>query len=156
MTILKPRKTTWTKSRRRRTSSARLQTTERPTADDELFGDFCQDFEGWTEVMFRRVHATYTKELKRILRLKRVYTGRANMIPSEAVFRLLKSEDCPQWLDEQFQRTIFDERSVAYMMQQRLIQRQHVARSVQPADVGAVDRTQHRAPAMERDQEAEN
>ncbi|PZD22098.1 hypothetical protein A1F96_11466, partial [Pyrenophora tritici-repentis] len=50
--------------------------TDRPTADAELFGEFCQDFEGWTEAMFMRAHATYTKELKRILRFKGVYTGR--------------------------------------------------------------------------------
>ncbi|KAG9378380.1 hypothetical protein A1F94_002474 [Pyrenophora tritici-repentis] len=59
--------------------------TDRPTADAELFGEFCQDFEGWTEAMFMRAHATYTKELKRILRFKGVYTGRVNMPPSEAV-----------------------------------------------------------------------
>ncbi|KAG9382359.1 hypothetical protein A1F94_006280 [Pyrenophora tritici-repentis] len=47
--------------------------TDRPTADAELFGEFCQDFEGWTEAMFMRAHATYTKELKRILRFKGVH-----------------------------------------------------------------------------------
>ena len=28
--------------------------TDRPTGDDELFGEFQYDFGGWTEVMFRR------------------------------------------------------------------------------------------------------
>ncbi|KAI1513091.1 hypothetical protein KJE20_03224 [Pyrenophora tritici-repentis] len=67
--------------------------TDRPTADAELFGEFCQDFEGWTEAMFMRAHATYTKELKRILRFKGVYTGRVNMPLSEAVAKLLHKED---------------------------------------------------------------
>ncbi|KAI2476083.1 hypothetical protein Ptr902_12551 [Pyrenophora tritici-repentis] len=44
--------------------------TNQPTADNELFRDFCQDFKGWTRVMFGRAHTTYTKELKRILRFK--------------------------------------------------------------------------------------
>ncbi|KAI2486738.1 hypothetical protein Ptr902_00871 [Pyrenophora tritici-repentis] len=74
--------------------------TDRPTADAELFGEFCQDFEGWTEAMFMRAHATYTKELKRILRFKGVYTGRVNMPPSEAVAKLLRKEDCPKWPDD--------------------------------------------------------
>ncbi|KAF1936666.1 hypothetical protein EJ02DRAFT_506416 [Clathrospora elynae] len=63
--------------------------TDRPTADEELFGEFCQDFKGWNEVMFRQAHTTYTKELKRILRFKGVYTSRINMAPVEAVVRLL-------------------------------------------------------------------
>ena len=101
--------------------------TDRPTSDDELFGEFQYDFGGWTEVMFRRAHATYTKELKRILRFKGVYTGRINMAPSEAVFKLLKTEDCPRWPDDQFERTIFDKRSAAHMLQQRRMQGQQPA-----------------------------
>ncbi|KAI1663883.1 hypothetical protein L13192_11824 [Pyrenophora tritici-repentis] len=52
--------------------------------------------------MFMRAHATYTKELKRILRFKGVYTGRVNMPLSEAVAKLLHKEDCPKWPDDQF------------------------------------------------------
>ncbi|KAI2479990.1 hypothetical protein Ptr902_08171 [Pyrenophora tritici-repentis] len=74
--------------------------TDRLTADAELFGEFCQDFEGWTKAMFMRAHTTYTKELKRILRFKGVYTGRVNMPPSEAVAKLLHKEDCPKWPDD--------------------------------------------------------
>ncbi|KAI0567876.1 hypothetical protein Alg215_12511, partial [Pyrenophora tritici-repentis] len=55
--------------------------TDRPTADEELFWEFRQDFEGWTEAMFLRAQPIYTKELKRILRFKGVYTGRINMAP---------------------------------------------------------------------------
>ncbi|KAK1916958.1 hypothetical protein P3342_004514 [Pyrenophora teres f. teres] len=71
--------------------------TDRPTADAELFGEFLQDFQGWTEAMFMRANATYTKELKRILRFR---------------------EECPKWPDDQFQSTAFDERSAAHMLQQ--------------------------------------
>ncbi|EDU44421.1 conserved hypothetical protein [Pyrenophora tritici-repentis Pt-1C-BFP] len=56
--------------------------TDRPTADEELFWEFRQDFEGWTEAMFLRAQPIYTKELKRILRFKGVYTGRINMAPT--------------------------------------------------------------------------
>jgi hypothetical protein len=76
--------------------------TDRPTADAELFSEFCQDFEGWTKAMFERAHTTYTKELKRILRFKGVYTSRVNMSLSEAVAKLLREEECPKWPDDQF------------------------------------------------------
>jgi hypothetical protein len=52
--------------------------------------------------MFKRAHATYTKELKQILRFKGVYTGCVNMPLSEAVAKLLRKEDCPKWPDNQF------------------------------------------------------
>ncbi|KAI0603580.1 hypothetical protein TUN205_12222 [Pyrenophora tritici-repentis] len=35
--------------------------TDRPTADEELFWEFRQDFEGWTEAMFLRAQPIYTK-----------------------------------------------------------------------------------------------
>jgi hypothetical protein len=44
--------------------------------------------------MFERAHATYTKELKRILRFKGVYTSRINMSLGEAVAKLLYKEEC--------------------------------------------------------------
>jgi hypothetical protein len=68
--------------------------TDQLTADAELFNEFCQDFEGWTKTMFERAHATYTKELKRILRFKGVYTSRINMSLGEAVAKLLYKEEC--------------------------------------------------------------
>ena len=125
--------------------------TERPTADDELFGEFCQDFEGWTEVMFGRAHATYIKELKRILRFKGVYTGRVNMPPTEAVFSVLNSEDCPKWPDELFQRTVFDKRSAAYMLQQRLIPGQYAAGTTRQEDVRTANKARNRDPTTARD-----
>ncbi|CAE7034250.1 hypothetical protein PTTW11_05383 [Pyrenophora teres f. teres] len=76
--------------------------TDRPTADAELFGEFLQDFQGWTEAMFMRANATYTKELKRILRFKGVFTGRVNMPPSEAVAKLLRKEECPTYMGKSF------------------------------------------------------
>ncbi|KAF1360718.1 hypothetical protein EJ07DRAFT_114653, partial [Lizonia empirigonia] len=96
--------------------------TDRPITDDELIDEFRQDFEGWTKAMFKRAHTTYTKELKRILRFKGVYTGHVNMSPIEAVFRLLDSEEFSRWPDEQFKYTNFDERSVAHRLQRELKQ----------------------------------
>ena len=127
--------------------------TDRPTADAELFGEFCQDFEGWTEAMFRRAHTTYTKELKRILRFKGVYTGRVNMSPSEAVAKLLRKEDCPKWPDDQFQSTAFDKRSAAYMLQERRILGQHTTGSIQPTNVGTASRAQSQTSIRARDQD---
>ena len=86
--------------------------------------------------MFERAHATYTKELKRILRFKGVYTGRVNMPPSEAVAKLLRKEDCPKWPDDQFQSTVFDNRSAAYMLQERRLRGQQRTASVQPTNAG--------------------
>ncbi|KAI1676928.1 hypothetical protein KJE20_13017 [Pyrenophora tritici-repentis] len=72
--------------------------TDRPTADEELFWEFRQDFEGWTEAMFLRAQPIYTKELKRILRFKGVYTGRINMAPKRAL-RQQRSEGSVQSTD---------------------------------------------------------
>jgi hypothetical protein len=44
--------------------------------------------------MFKRAHITYTKELKRILRFKGVYTSYINISLSEAVAKLLRKEEC--------------------------------------------------------------
>jgi hypothetical protein len=90
----------------------------------DLFGEFSYEFKGWTESMFNRAHPAYTKELKRILHLKGVYTGPANIPTPEALFRLVNSEDCPQWPDEQLLHGVFDKDSVPYILQQRLKQGQ--------------------------------
>ncbi|KAK1916959.1 hypothetical protein P3342_004515 [Pyrenophora teres f. teres] len=87
------------------------------TADAELFGEFLQDFQGWTEAMFMRANATYTGA-EADPPLQGVFTGRVNMPPSEAVAKLLRKEECPKWPDDQFQSTAFDERSAAHMLQQ--------------------------------------
>ncbi|KAF1937170.1 hypothetical protein EJ02DRAFT_458956, partial [Clathrospora elynae] len=126
--------------------------TDRPTADEELFGEFCQDFKGWNKVMFRRANDTYIKELKQILRFKGVYTGRANMAPVEAVVRLLNREECPQWPDKQFKHTNFDERSVAYRLQRELKQGHNAAGPVQPTDAEQSSRARNQAFATARDQ----
>ncbi|KAI1521302.1 hypothetical protein PtrSN002B_012319, partial [Pyrenophora tritici-repentis] len=88
--------------------------TDRPTADEELFWEFRQDFEGWTEAMFLRAQPIYTKELKRILRFKGVYTGRINMAPSESLARLLRMEEYLEWPQDVFQSAVFDTRSAAH------------------------------------------
>ena len=124
--------------------------TDRPTADAELFGEFLQDFQGWTEAMFMRANATYTKELKRILRFKGVFTGRVNMPPSEAVAKLLRKEECPKWPDDQFQSTAFDERSAAHMLQQYRLKGRHNTGTAQPTS-----RAQSQTSARTRDQDAE-
>ncbi|KAK1914062.1 hypothetical protein P3342_007308 [Pyrenophora teres f. teres] len=124
--------------------------TDRPTADAELFGEFLQDFQGWTEAMFMRANATYTKELKRILRFKGVFTGRVNMPPSEAVAKLLRKEECPRWPDDQFQSTAFDERSAAHMLQQYRLKGRHNTGTAQPTS-----RAQSQTSARTRDQDAE-
>ncbi|KAF1943446.1 hypothetical protein EJ02DRAFT_343333 [Clathrospora elynae] len=118
--------------------------TDRPTADEELFSEFCQDFQGWNEVMFRRAHAIYTKELKRILRFKGVYTGRLNMVPAEALVGMLNREDFLRWPDETFQDAVFDKRSAAYMLQQRIIDGRHA--TVRPTDAGPARRARNQAP----------
>ncbi|KAK1911194.1 hypothetical protein P3342_011796 [Pyrenophora teres f. teres] len=123
--------------------------TDRPTADAELFGEFLQDFQGWTEAMFMRANATY-KELKRILRFKGVFTGRVNMPPSEAVAKLLRKEECPRWPDDQFQSTAFDERSAAHMLQQYRLKGRHNTGTAQPTS-----RAQSQTSARTRDQDAE-
>ncbi|KAG9385555.1 polyprotein [Pyrenophora tritici-repentis] len=89
--------------------------TDRPTADEELFWEFRQDFEGWTEAMFLRAQPIYTKELKRILRFKGVYTGRINMAPSESLARLLRMEEYLEWPQDVFQSAVFDTRSAAHI-----------------------------------------
>ncbi|KAF1937539.1 hypothetical protein EJ02DRAFT_458670, partial [Clathrospora elynae] len=125
--------------------------TDRPTADDELISEFHQDFEGWTRAMFKRAHTTYTKELKRILRFKGVYTGHLNMSPIEAVFRLLDSEEFPRWPDKQFKYTNFDKQSVAHRLQRELQHGHDAAGPLQPMDTEPARRTQSQASATARD-----
>jgi hypothetical protein len=49
--------------------------------DGELFGSFCEDYEGWTETMFKRVEKEYARELKRVLHYKGVATGAGEQEP---------------------------------------------------------------------------
>ncbi|KAK1914343.1 hypothetical protein P3342_007589 [Pyrenophora teres f. teres] len=78
--------------------------------------------------MFMRANATYTKELKRILRFK----------------------ECPRWPDDQFQSTAFDERSAAHMLQQYRLKGRHNTGTAQPTS-----RAQSQTSARTRDQDAE-
>ncbi|KAI1667971.1 hypothetical protein L13192_08680 [Pyrenophora tritici-repentis] len=78
------------------------------------------------------------------------------MPPSEAVAKLLHKEDCPKWLDDQFQSTAFDERSAAYMLQQRRLLGRHTTGLVQPTNVGTASRAQSQTSARARDQDAED
>ncbi|KAG9377806.1 polyprotein [Pyrenophora tritici-repentis] len=78
------------------------------------------------------------------------------MPPSEAVAKLLHKEDCPKWPDDQFQSTAFDERSAAYMLQQRRLLGRHTTGSVQPTNVGTASRAQSQTSARSRDQDAED
>ncbi|KAG9375820.1 hypothetical protein A1F94_013564 [Pyrenophora tritici-repentis] len=92
------------------------------------------DFEGWTEAMFLRAQPIYTKELKRILRFKGVYTGRINMAPSESLARLLRMEEYLEWPQDVFQSAVFDTRSAAHMLQERALRQQRSEGSVQSTD----------------------
>ncbi|KAG9381500.1 hypothetical protein A1F94_007154 [Pyrenophora tritici-repentis] len=96
--------------------------------------EFRQDFEGWTEAMFLRAQPIYTKELKRILRFKGVYTGRINMAPSESLARLLRMEEYLEWPQDVFQSAVFDTRSAAHMLQERALRQQRSEGSVQSTD----------------------
>ncbi|WP_249872918.1 hypothetical protein, partial [Oceanobacillus saliphilus] len=62
-------------------------------ADGELFWEFRHDFQGWNEAMLKCANEAYTKELKRILRFKGVFTGRLNTLPVEALTNLLGMDD---------------------------------------------------------------
>ncbi|KAF7565995.1 hypothetical protein PtrM4_054290 [Pyrenophora tritici-repentis] len=97
--------------------------TDRPTADEELFWEFRQDFEGWTEAMFLRAQPIYTKELKRILRFK-----------DESLARLLRMEEYLEWPQDVFQSAVFDTRSAAHMLQERALRQQRSEGSVQSTD----------------------
>ena len=108
------------------------------------------------KLCFMRAHATYTKELKRIVRFKGVYTGRVNMPPSEALARLLRKEDCPRWPEDQFQSTVFDKRSAAYMLQERRLQGQHRTGSALPTNVELATRAQSQTSIRARDTDAED
>ena len=66
-----------------------------------------------------------------------MYTSRINILLSEAVAKLLRKEECPKWLDKQFQSTAFDKRSAAHMLQERMLLGQHTAGSVRLTRVRA-------------------
>ncbi|KAF7444098.1 polyprotein [Pyrenophora tritici-repentis] len=132
--------------------------TDRPTADEELFWEFRQDFEGWTEAMFLRAQPIYTKELKRILRFKGVYTGRINMAPSESLARLLRMEEYLEWPQDVFQSAVFDTRSAAHMLQERALRQQRSEGSVQSTDRRLSSQAQSRTqtPVRTRGQDVDS
>jgi transposase InsO family protein len=83
------------------------------TADDELFYEFQQDFEGWTLDFFQAIDKQTIKSLKAVLRQRGVYTGRANLNVPNALFNLLQSEEPLQWHEGELRATDLHPRSKA-------------------------------------------
>ena len=89
--------------------------------DGELFGSFCEDYEGWTEVIFRRVDKEYARELKRVLCYKGVAMGRANknLVPTLVDLLAQADEDPPEWEMSDLRSTVVHPESYAYRLQQK-------------------------------------
>jgi hypothetical protein len=82
------------------------------TADNELFDEFQQDFEGWSLDFFQAVDKQTLRSLKAVLRQRGVYTGRTNLNVPNALFNLLQSEEPLQWHEGELQATDLHPRSI--------------------------------------------
>lgn len=88
--------------------------------DDTQFWEFREDFEGWTERMLRNANTVYTRELKRVLRHKGVWTGPNNIGAPRALASLLEQVDWVEWPRNQLPAGTFHNSSLAYRDQQRI------------------------------------
>ena len=93
--------------------------------DGELMGIYCEDYQGWTEDMFKKVDGAYLRELKRALRYKGVATGRPNAQIIPMLLNLLELEDPPEWEEKHLLAAIFDPESYAYRLQQEIKRQPH-------------------------------
>ena len=91
-----------------------------------LLAAFREDFAGWDEARFRGVHKEYCRVLRILLRKRGVYTGDLNEQVPPQLARLLDTRALPNWRAVDFQDfkdMIFDERTTAARLQQRLPQK---------------------------------
>jgi hypothetical protein len=88
--------------------------------DGELMGIYCEDYQGWTVEMFKRVDGAYLRELKRALRYKGVATGRSNAPIIPMLVNLLELDDPPEWEEKRLLAATFDPESYAYRLQQKI------------------------------------
>ena len=84
--------------------------------DEELLCAFQEQFLDWTLDMFKNVHHTYLREMKRLLRTRGINTGPSNGKVAAQLFALLNldSEVLPEYSDGYLAKTAFDNRCAAY------------------------------------------
>ena len=84
--------------------------------DEEILGAFQEQFEGWTEDMFKNVHHTYLREMKKLLRTRGINTGPMNGGVATQLEALLHhdSEVLPEYTEGYLAKTVFDRRCAAY------------------------------------------
>ena len=88
--------------------------------DEEIFVTFQGDFKEWTKEMFERAHRSASQDLKRILRLNGVYTGRINGPLIEQLIDLAHRESFPEWPEDDLKNRDFNPASHAYRRKQQL------------------------------------
>ena len=73
--------------------------------DDELLYNFQDDFEGWTEASFDRLHKDIVKALRSELRRRGIYTGKRRVKFTRQLAQILELEDLPEWDAQELQKT---------------------------------------------------
>ena len=84
--------------------------------DDELLYAFQDQFEGWTEDMFNKVHHKYLREMKKLLRTRGINTGPINGVVATQLAALLENDHgpMPEYNEGYLTKTQFDRRCEAY------------------------------------------
>ncbi|KAJ5135318.1 uncharacterized protein N7515_004596 [Penicillium bovifimosum] len=117
--------------------------------DAELLYVFQEWFEGWTEQMFRRVHHTYLRGMKKVLREGGINTGPITRpIPLQFVALLQHGdpEVMPEYSDNYLLKTDINPRSEAYPVSLKLKRggRATTVEKEEPQDYGIEDGTLRR------------
>jgi hypothetical protein len=86
--------------------------------DNDLFGDYLEDFEGWTKDMFLKVERNTLRSLKTVLRHRGVYTGNNRAKIVDSLHSMVDMKDALEWDLADFRTMDFDRRSKAYKRQQ--------------------------------------
>lgn len=76
--------------------------------DIEIFDLFLEDFEEWTSEMFMRLQKNYKKDIKRVLRWRRVCTGGKRGMVVDQVVKLQRGEPF-DWEEEVDESNFLDE-----------------------------------------------
>ena len=84
--------------------------------DEELLYAFQEQFEGWTEEMFKKAHHIYLREMKKFLHTRGINTGPINGGVAPQFTKLLEQNPdvLPEYTEEYLTKTIFDRRCEAY------------------------------------------
>lgn len=87
----------------------------------ELFNDFQDHFDGWTEATWNRAHKEYRKALKTFLRNRGIWTGPKNYSYATSFLMLQRQEIPPIWPKDELTlgwSSFHDDRTIPWLYQE--------------------------------------